>query len=339
MNEYLARYLLFLAECLSLAVALGLALGLTVAAARGGREPAGEGRLRLRHVNDRLRRTGLALNGALLDRRSLRLERRRLRREAKQSRPAATRPRTFVLDFRGDIGASQVSSLREEVSALCQVLKPDDEVLLRLESGGGTVHGYGLAASQLRRLRDRGTRLTVAVDKVAASGGYMMAAVAEHIVAAPFAIVGSIGVVAQIPNFNRLLKRKDVDMELHTAGRYKRTLTVFGENTDEGRAKFREELEDAHALFREFLAEQRPALDLERVATGEHWYGARALALGLVDELRTSDDWLLQRTHDREVYELQYKPRRALGERIGDSLGRAARLLRAPLSGMAGRML
>jgi serine protease SohB len=215
-----------------------------------------------------------------------------------------------------------VASLREEISAVLQVAGGGDEGVLRLESEGGLVHGYGLAASQLRRLRDRGVRLTVAVDKVAASGGYLMACVGDRILAAPFAVVGSIGVVGQLPNFNRLLKKHEIDWELHTAGEHKRTLTVFGENTEAGRAKFRETLEDAHALFKSFITDHRPQVAIEEVATGDHWFGARAVALKLVDELKTSDDYLLERSKDHELYEVRYKRHRGMVERLTGSLTR-----------------
>jgi serine protease SohB len=229
------------------------------------------------------------------------------------------RPRVFVLDFHGDLQASATASLREEISAVLQVARADDEALLRLESEGGVVHGYGLAASQLRRVRDAGVKLTVAVDKVAASGGYLMACVADRILAAPFAVVGSIGVVGQLPNFNRLLKKHEIDYELHTAGEHKRTLTLFGENTEAGREKFRETLEDAHALFKSFIQQNRPAVDVAKVATGDHWFGARALELKLVDELKTSDDYLLERSKACDLYELRYKRHRGFLERLAGS--------------------
>nr|EKY1915938.1 protease SohB [Cronobacter sakazakii] len=194
-----------------------------------------------------------------------------------------------------------------------------DEVLVRLESPGGVVHGYGLAASQLQRLRERQIPLTIAVDKVAASGGYMMACVANNIVAAPFAIIGSIGVVAQIPNFNRLLKRNDIDIELHTAGQYKRTLTLLGENTEEGREKFREDLNETHHLFKEFVHSMRPSLDIDAVATGEHWYGVQAKEKGLVDEISTSDDLIIARMAEREVVSLRYMQRKRLMDRFTGS--------------------
>ncbi|MDU5848888.1 MAG: protease SohB, partial [Cronobacter sakazakii] len=222
-------------------------------------------------------------------------------------------------DFKGSIDAHEVSALREEVTAVLAVAKPADEVLVRLESPGGVVHGYGLAASQLQRLRERQIPLTIAVDKVAASGGYMMACVANNIVAAPFAIIGSIGVVAQIPNFNRLLKRNDIDIELHTAGQYKRTLTLLGENTEEGREKFREDLNETHHLFKEFVHSMRPSLDIDAVATGEHWYGVQAKEKGLVDEISTSDDLIIARMAEREVVSLRYMQRKRLMDRFTGS--------------------
>ncbi|MGV3344368.1 protease SohB [Enterobacteriaceae bacterium LUAb1] len=226
------------------------------------------------------------------------------------------KPSLYVIDFKGGISADEVSSLREEVSAVLAVASGHDEVLLRLESPGGVVHGYGLAASHLQRLRDKGIRLTAAVDKVAASGGYMMACVADRIIAAPFAIIGSIGVVAQIPNFNRLLKRNDIDMELHTAGEYKRTLTMFGENTEQGRLKFREDLNNTHDLFKTFVHEMRPTLDITRVATGEYWFGRQALDKGLVDSLGTSDEVILAKMEKFDVIAVRYIRRKAFMDRF-----------------------
>jgi len=240
--------------------------------------------------------------------------------QAPGSTPSAAaddRQRVFVLKFPGDLRASQVELLREEISIILGIARPGiDEVVIRIESAGGMVHTYGLAASQLARLRDKGVRVIATVDKIAASGGYLMAAVADRIIAAPFAIVGSIGVVAQIPNFHRLLKKNDVDLELHTAGEHKRTLTMFGENTESGRLKFREELELTHQLFKQFVVRYRPALDMERVATGEHWYGEQAIGLGLVDRLQTSDDLLLGLCDAADVYEVSFSRREPVARRL-----------------------
>mgnify|MGYP002620565977 CR=1 FL=1 len=217
------------------------------------------------------------------------------------------RPRVWVLTFEGDTAASQVSALRDEVTAVLMVCREGDEALLRVTSPGGTVVGYGLAASQVERLKRAGLRVTVSIDTVAASGGYMMACVADHIIAAPFAAVGSIGVVAMIPNVRRLLDDKGVQVHEFTAGRYKRTVTPFSEPDDERREKLTEQLEDAHRLFKSHVSTWRPALDVDAVATGEHWYGSRALELGLVDEIRTSDDWLLARAPEAELLQLRYE--------------------------------
>ncbi|QIQ41870.1 MAG: protease SohB [Buchnera aphidicola (Microlophium carnosum)] len=226
----------------------------------------------------------------------------------------------YILDFKGDVYANEVVGLREEISAILSVANKDDEVLLRLESSGGVIHGYGLAASQLNRLRQRGIRLIVSVDKIAASGGYMMACVADYIVSAPFAIIGSIGVVGQIPNFNKLLKKCHVDIELHTAGDYKRTLTMFGNNTQSTRNKFCEELNATHELFKNFIKEMRPSLDIENVSNGEHWFGTTALEKKLVDQISTSDDVLISKMKDYTLLGIKYMYRKKILERFTSSI-------------------
>lgn len=235
----------------------------------------------------------------------------------------------YVLNFNGDIKASAVSSLSEEITAVLDVATPQDEVVLRLESGGGVVHGYGLAAAQLMRLRARHIPLVVAIDKVAASGGYMMACIADKILAAPFAIVGSIGVIIQLPNFNRLLKEKHVDFEQLTAGEYKRTLTMFGENTEEGRQKLKHEIEDVHGLFKNLISKHRQQIDINQVATGEHWLGEQALSLKLVDALQTSDDYLYECSKTAKLYEISYETKKPLLARLSS----AASLMREKLFG------
>ena len=224
----------------------------------------------------------------------------------------------YVLDFKGDVQASAVDTIREEITLILATAKAGhDRVVVRLESPGGMVHGYGLAAAQLVRLRDAGFNVTICVDKVAASGGYMMACIANEIISAPFAVVGSIGVVAQVPNFNRLLKQHNVDFELYTAGEYKRTVTMFGENTPEGKAKFEEELQQTHSLFKHFVEKYRPQLDVAQVATGEHWYGEDARELNLVDKLQTSDEYLLSLLPKHDVYVINTRKRPTFGEKLG----------------------
>ncbi|AGH37990.1 protease sohB [Bibersteinia trehalosi USDA-ARS-USMARC-188] len=232
-----------------------------------------------------------------------------------------TKSRLFVLNFHGDLHASNVASLRKEIDAVLSVANPaKDSVLLKLESPGGVVHGYGLAASQLQRLKKKQIPLTIAVDKVAASGGYMMACVADKIVAAPFAIIGSVGVVAQVPNIHRLLKKHDIDVDVMTAGEYKRTVTLVGENTEKGKQKFQQELEETHALFKTFVIEHRPQLEIEKIATGEHWFGQQALALNLVDEINTSDDFILNAIATYDVIEIKYQRKKKLAQRVGEQV-------------------
>jgi len=329
MSEFLTAYGLFLAKAVTWVTAFIVVAVFLVTLLRSARSESGPERLDIRNLNRRYEGLADAIREEVLDEAALKSLQKQRKSDAKQRAKAARqgkngdRPRLYTLQFRGDLQASAVESLREEITAVLQVAEPGrDEVVLRLDSEGGMVHGYGLAASQLARLRHAGLRLTVAVDKVAASGGYMMACVADRILAAPFAIVGSIGVVGQLPNFNRLLKRFDVDYELHTAGDYKRTLTLFGENSEAGREKFRAEIEETHRLFKRFIAEFRPQLDLERVATGEHWFGSQALELGLVDALQTSDDYLLSRVKDADLYSLQFRRRQPLSQRLSDGLVR-----------------
>ncbi|VFP87714.1 protease SohB [Candidatus Erwinia haradaeae] len=230
------------------------------------------------------------------------------------------KPTLYILDFIGSINAKEVSSLRQEISAIISVIEKGDEVLLRLESPGGVVHGYGLAASQLQRLRQKSIPLTISVDKIATSGGYMMACVANYIVAAPFALIGSIGVVAQIPNFHRLLKRNKIDMELHTAGEHKRTLTLFGENSTEGREKFCEDLNQTHLLFKQFVHQMRPQLNIDIVSTGEHWYGSQALEKGLVDHITTSDNWIMDKISEYNIISLCYTQKKGILDRFNHSI-------------------
>ncbi|VEJ08617.1 protease SohB [Actinobacillus delphinicola] len=241
------------------------------------------------------------------------------KQKKKEKGVSVRKPHLFVLDFKGDIAASQTAALREEISAIIAVAKAGDEVLLRLESPGGMVTGYGLAASQLMRLKQHNIPLTVAVDKVAASGGYMMACVADKIIAAPFAILGSIGVVAQVPNIHRLLKKHDVDVDVMTAGEYKRTVTMLGENTEKGKEKFQQELNETHDLFKQFVAENRPAVDIDKVATGEHWFGQQALALQLADEINTSDDVLVAafQKNTQSILSVKYQVKKGLLQKFG----------------------
>lgn len=322
--DYFANYGLFLAETATIVIAVLIVVAGSVALtarSRGARRD----HLEVRRLNERYQELQATVAHALLNRKQ---RSKALKQDAKAHKARAPlERRVFVLDFHGDIRASGVDSLREEITALLTVAEDHDEVIVRLESPGGMVPHYGLAASQLARIRERGVRLTVAIDRVAASGGYLMACVADHIIAAPFAIIGSIGVVAQVPNFHRLLKRNDIDYEQLTAGEYKRTLSVFGEITDKGREKALEELNETHQLFKGFIARYRPHLDVDSVATGEYWLGERALALGLVDANATSDDYLLGLREQAELLHLRYRHKPSLRRKLSIALdGALARL-------------
>ena len=236
--------------------------------------------------------------------------------KSKKKNSKKSNNKLFVIDFKGNIKASEIISLRREISGILLSYNKGDEVLLRLENSGGTVHEHGLAASQLKRIRDKNIPLTICVDKVAASGGYMMACVANKIIASPFAIIGSIGVIAQVPNFNRLLKNKGVDFEQQTAGDYKRTVTMFGKNTDKDRKKLKEQLEDIHILFKDFIKKNRKNLDVDKVSTGEYWYGKDALDLKLIDKILTSDEYIISLKDSFQIIQIKYKPAKSISDKL-----------------------
>lgn len=306
-----ADYGSFLLKTVTIVFAVVFVVGMVANAAQ--RQKSSEGELQIDNLSDGLRDTVNDMRLSLASGKA----RKQLAKALKKEKPSdAEKSRLFLIDFKGSMDAKEVESLRREVTAIISVASDKDEVLVKLESPGGVVHGYGLAAAQLKRLRDHKLKVTIAVDKVAASGGYMMACVGEEIVAAPFAVIGSIGVLAQIPNFHKVLKKNDIDFEQITAGEYKRTLTVFGENTDNGREKFKEEIESIHDMFKRFVKSQREQLDIDAVATGEVWYGEEALAKGLVDRIATSDDLLLEAVKSKDVIRVRYKPKVKLGEKI-----------------------
>ncbi|MDT8428582.1 MAG: protease SohB [Pseudomonadales bacterium] len=344
--EYLIEYGLFLAKTVTLVFAIIAILGALMAAGNRNRRQGNKGEISVTHLNEEFDHLSDTLKRNVLDKHAWKLlqkkERKQQKQQAKQDarlarkklkatdedeQDEARRKRVYVLNFNGDIAASAVDSLRQEISAVLALAEATDEVLLRLESPGGMVHAYGLAASQLQRIKDNNISLTICVDKVAASGGYMMACLADRLIAAPFAILGSIGVLVQLPNFHRVLKKNDVDYETITAGEYKTTLTSFGEITQKGRDKVKEEVEEMHRLFKQWVQEHRPNLDIDAISTGETWVGLQALSRNMIDTISTSDDCILQACAEADVYEVRYEYRKSLTDRLGfaveTSLGRA----------------
>jgi len=323
--EFLYEYGMFLAKAITLVGALLVLVATVFSLGARQRADQTEGHIEIRNLNERFRHFGDVMLETVADRQTVK-QRRKAEKKAEKAKARAgkqrkpgqeRRKRLYVLAFNGDLKASATDNLREEISTVLPHIESGDEVLVKIESPGGLVHGYGLAASQLQRFRTAGVPLIIAVDKVAASGGYMMACVGDRIIAAPFAVLGSIGVLAQLPNFHRLLKKNDIDFEIHTAGEYKRTLTLFGENTEKGREKFLEELEVTHGLFKRFVSANRPGLDMDKVATGEVWYGQNALDEGLVDELQTSDAFIQARLPEWDVFEVRYVHKKNWQEKLG----------------------
>lgn len=327
--EFLVEYGAFLLKAVTIVVSILIVVGGIISLSARPKSQA-DGELVIKKLNDELDDHKEQLEDAILDKELLKKMAKDKKKEEKEKEKTAkkaakskaeTEPeekkRVFVLDFDGDIKASEVELLRHEISAILTMATPDDEVVVTLESGGGMVHSYGLASSQLQRIRDKKIPLTICVDKVAASGGYMMACLADKIVAAPFAIIGSIGVVAQLPNFNRLLKKHDVDFELFTAGEYKRTVTMFGHNSAKAKDKFQSDLEDTHELFKDHVGQYRNNLNVEAVATGDIWYGQQALENGLIDQIGTSDQYLVDACEQSDVFTVRYEYKKTLQEKLG----------------------
>lgn len=337
--ELLAEYGLFLAKTVTLVVAIVFVVGAIVSLSQKTKKRH-SGDIELTRINQRYQQMREAIEHEVYSKEWLKAREKEEKKEAKEKKKKrksevsreAAKPRVFLLNFDGDIRASAVASLRQEITAVLTIATSKDEVVIRLESPGGLVHGYGLAASQLQRLKLKEIPLTVCVDKVAASGGYLMACIANKIIAAPFAIIGSIGVVAQLPNFHKLLTKHDIDYEVLTAGEYKRTLTIFGENTEKGRQKFLQDLEETHVLFKEWVTEHRSQLDIDDVAKGEVWYGQRAKDKALIDEIKTSDDYLVERSKDADVFEVKFHEKKTLAEKLGLSMATVFETLGLKLS-------
>ncbi|PIZ04451.1 MAG: protease SohB [Gammaproteobacteria bacterium CG_4_10_14_0_8_um_filter_38_16] len=317
--SFLTNYGLFLIKTITILAAI-IAILMTIVALKLKAKSSEQGSLHIKKLNEKYDDMSEMINETIQSKTEKKALKATSKKEAKEKKSAAKKEdhkkRLFLIHFDGDIKASAVDDLRETITGILLTAKKEDTVLLCLESGGGIVNGYGLAASQLQRLRDAHIHLTVAIDKVAASGGYMMACVANEIIAAPFSIIGSIGVIAQLPNFHRLLEKNNIDFEQITAGQYKRTLTVFGKNTHEGREKLQVEINETHDLFKSFVKTNRESVNIDEVATGEHWFAAQCVEKKLVDKLQTSDDYLLSKKDEFDIYALEFKIKQPLSKRM-----------------------
>lgn len=338
MNNFFLEYGLFVAKALTIIIGTLVVIAFFVDMMLSKKKHKEDNYIEIENINDKLENMQENLELEILSKsdykrlqksrkKDKKIKEKTKKKLAKQQSDdnlhEADRPRVFVLTFHGDLNASQTENLREEITAILTVAQEHDEVLVKLESNGGIVHNYGFAAAQLQRIKQHNINLVVAVDLVAASGGYMMACVANKIIAAPFAIVGSIGVLAQLPNFHKLLEKHNIDIEHHTSGEYKTTLTMLGKNTKKGREKFIAELEDTHTLFKNFVKHNRPVVDLTKIATGEYWYGLQALDLQLIDDIKTSDDYLINKSKEHDVYSIEYKIHESLKDKLSSVLSKA----------------
>ena len=316
--EFLTDYGIFLLKVITIALAITLPLLFIIGSSKSKNPPKGS--LVVKNLSKKFEDMGSSVRSAQLNPKELKKYNKELQKNKKQdNKKPSKEDSVYVLNFNGDIQASEVTKLKHEINAILLSDTKCKEVVIKVESGGGSAYAYGLCAAELKRLVDNKIKLTVCIDKVAASGGYLMSCVASKIIAAPWAIVGSIGVIAQLPNFHRLLKKNSIDFEMHTAGEFKRTLTTLGENTEAGRKKFKSELEDLHFIFKDFVKEQRPQVDTKIVATGEVWQGEKAIEVGLIDALGTSDDYLVGLSKKLKLFEIEYVEKKNLSEKFAFS--------------------
>lgn len=315
--EILADYLVFLLKVFTIALAITVPLLLIIGSSKG--KTQSKGKLAITNLSEKFEDMGNVVRSSNMNPKELKKFYKDITKN-KKKKTDEKESSVFVLNFNGDIQASEVEKLKYEINAILLSESECKEVVVKVESGGGSAYAYGLCAAELKRLVDNDISLTVCIDKVAASGGYLMSCVATKIIAAPWAIVGSIGVIAQLPNFHRLLKKNLIDFEMHTAGEFKRTLTTLGENTEDGREKFKADLEDLHVIFKDFVKEQRPEVDTAIVATGEVWQGEEAIKVGLVDSLETSDNYLVNLSKDATLFEIEYIEKKNLSERFAFSM-------------------
>ena len=320
MIELLIEYCFFLLKVITITFVIVIPILMIVSSSRY-KTMGDKGQLIIKNLSEKFESMGTSLRGSQMDPKTYKKfikekEKKRKQDSKKKNKSSKQKSAIYVLNFQGDVMASDHDKLKQEINAILASKTSCKEVVLKVESGGGSAYAYGLCAAELKRLVDNKIKLTVCIDKVAASGGYLMSCVASKIIAAPWALVGSIGVIAQLPNIHRLLKDNLIDFEMHTAGQFKRTLTVFGENTEEGRQKFISELEDLHIVFKDFVKENRPNVDAMKVSTGEVWQGQKALALGLIDAIQTSNDYLLNLSDKYNLYEVEYHEKKSLGDRF-----------------------
>ena len=333
--DFLIEYGMFLAKAITIVLSIGIVVGLVASSGQKNKKGEKKGDIRVTQINEHIDELRDTLRASILDKEELKeiekAKKKKTKAETKKKKVTAKKTedknqddsetkRYFVLNFEGNIAADAVESLREEITAILSMATKNDEVILRLESPGGMVHAYGLASSQLLRIKNKKIPLTICVDKVAASGGYMMACLADRLVAAPFAIIGSIGVLVQLPNFHRVFKKYDVDYEIISAGEYKRTLTHFGEITNKGKDKVKDDVENIHQIFKDWVKTYRPSVEIDTIATGETWVGSQAKDKYMVDDIKTSDECVIEACENSEVYEIKFEIKKSLQVKLASLL-------------------
>lgn len=223
------------------------------------------------------------------------------RNKLSRARPASGKV-TAVLRFEGDTMATGRQDFARMVDEVLHNKERIQRVIVVVNSPGGGVSVYGQMFAGMERMRNAGVDVTACVDTYAASGGYLMSVPAQRIIAAPFAMVGSIGVVSEFMNFNKLLRRLGVEPMTITAGELKRTVTPLSEVTEENKAAYKAQLEAIHRQFIAVVKKYRE-VDADRVCTGNHWTAAESveLKLNLVDGLATSQEYLFEANQTEDL--------------------------------------
>jgi protease-4 len=192
-------------------------------------------------------------------------------------------------------------------------------VIVHINSPGGTTAGSEQLHDSLRRLQEK-KPLVVVVDGLAASGGYITAIAADHIVALETSLVGSIGVLFQYPNVTDLLKTLGVKIEEIKSSPLKAAPNGFEPTSPEARAAIESIVSDSYAWFKNMVKTRRHLDDaaLERVTDGRVFTGRQGLALKLIDEIgdeKTAVAWLAKEKNiDPNTPVRDYRLRDRLGD-------------------------
>ncbi|WP_343192796.1 S49 family peptidase [Buchnera aphidicola (Taiwanaphis decaspermi)] len=211
----------------------------------------------------------------------------------------------YILDYNDKIKKNKIKKLREEISSIILVAKKNDEVLLRLENTSDIVYEYGLVIAQLQRLRKKGIKLIISIDKIVSNGGYIIACVADHISASPFSIIGPINIVVNIPNIDKYTQTSNLNNQLNDCNTFTK-LTLIKNNTKIYVNKIFNKLDIKKYIRNSFIKDMRPSLNLNKIFNQNYWIGENAINEKLIDSINTSDDILFSKKDTHNLLKIKY---------------------------------